>query len=217
MKYLIGGVLGLVLMLASSVQASINDLFISEYVEGSGYNKAIELFNGNSHTIDLSDYQLAFYLNGSERANFAIDLSGSLSPYTTFVVANSLASSQILLVANQTRNGIWFDGDDVIALTYKGKVIDSVGQIGNKVWDVKHRNGRIGTLRRLPTTDIGDLDLSDKVQFGYQWQRHGVDNFDGLGSYIMLGTSAGSDLYDGDKNLTFHRKCTEEQKKKHFC
>ena len=31
------------------------DLLISEYVEGSSYNKAIELYNGTGKTIDLSD------------------------------------------------------------------------------------------------------------------------------------------------------------------
>lgn len=34
------------------------DLFISEYVEGSSFNKYLEIFNGTGASVDLSDYQL---------------------------------------------------------------------------------------------------------------------------------------------------------------
>lgn len=172
MKNLIGGVLVLLAIICGNVQASINDLFISEYVEGSGYNKAIELFNGNAHTIDLAEYQLSFYLNGSSTADFSIELSGVLSAYTTFVVANSLAASEILIVADQTRNGIWFDGDDAVALVHKGEIIDSVGQTGltsGKFWGNGPNKNRIGTLRRLPSENIGDVNLADPVDFSRNW------------------------------------------------
>jgi predicted extracellular nuclease len=37
----------------ASVSAQCNEIFISEYVEGSSYNKAIELYNPTSAPIDL--------------------------------------------------------------------------------------------------------------------------------------------------------------------
>ena len=220
MKNLLGGVVGFLVLISSGVNASINDLFISEYVEGSGYNKAIELFNGNAHTIDLSDYQLVFYLNGSKTANFSVDLSGTLSAYTTFVVANSLASSQILIVSDQTRNGIWFDGDDVVALTYKNEIIDSIGQVGDnseKAWGRTTEGSNIGTLRRLPSENIGDVDLYDKVDLNQQWRVHGANNFDGLGSYIMLGTSAAKQYDMADKVTYQYAGCTAKAKMLYIC
>lgn len=220
MKNSLGGVIGLLVLFCSHAQASINDLFISEYVEGKGYNKAIELFNGNAHTIDLSDYQLAFYINGSKDANFTVDLSGTLSAFTTFVVANSLASSQILIVSDQTRNGIWFDGDDVVALTYKKQIIDSVGQVGvgeDKAWGRTPDGDNIGTLRRLPTENIGDMDLNDKVNLSRHWRHHGSNNFDGLGSYIMLGTSALKEFQYQEKVTYNHSYCTDKEKMLHLC
>lgn len=220
MKTLLGGIIGLLVLVSSHVNASINDLFISEYVEGKGYNKAIELFNGNAHTIDLSDYQLAFYINGSKSVNFTVELSGTLSAYTTFVVANSLASSQILIVSDQTRNGIWFDGDDVVALTYKNQIIDSIGQVGvgeDKAWGRTPDGNNIGTLRRLPTENIGDMDLTDKVNLNRHWRHHGSNNFDGLGSYIMLGSSAAKG-YQYQEQVTYnHSRCTENEKVMHLC
>ncbi|NQZ05747.1 MAG: lamin tail domain-containing protein [Algicola sp.] len=206
MNKLIWGVVGLLAILAGSAKATINDLFISEYVEGRGYNKAIELYNGKGHTIDLSEYQLEFYLNGASTASFSIELSGSLTAYTTFVIANSLAASEILIVTDQTRNGIWFDGDDVVTLTHKNKIIDSIGQVGmdpGNVWGKndsqnKRRSFKNGTVRRLPEVEQADVNILDNVDFDAQWQGVGEDNFDGLGSYIILGNFA-SDCTEADK------------------
>ncbi|HYN95395.1 MAG TPA: hypothetical protein VES42_16225, partial [Pilimelia sp.] len=42
------------------------DLFISEYVEGSGANKAVEVYNGTASAVDLAagGYALQVYFNG---------------------------------------------------------------------------------------------------------------------------------------------------------
>jgi predicted extracellular nuclease len=188
MKNLMGGILGLLVLLAGNAQAKINDLFISEYVQGSGYNKAIELYNGNSHTVDLSQYQLEFHLNGAKSANFKLPLSGYLTANTTFVVANSLASSEILIVTDMTRNGIWFDADDVITLTYKGEVIDSVGQIG----DAKEPNGSQShkVMRRSAGAAEADTNIRDEINNSKQWNIVDENSFGGLGSFINQRFSA---------------------------
>ena len=41
------------------------DLFISEYVEGSSNNKALELYNPTNEAIDLSKYSLSRWSNGA--------------------------------------------------------------------------------------------------------------------------------------------------------
>ena len=45
----------LVILLSLSFSQS---LFISEYSEGSGYNKYIEIYNPTSSSVDLSSYQV---------------------------------------------------------------------------------------------------------------------------------------------------------------
>ena len=54
---------------ASGASAAPSDLFISEYVEGSSNNKAIEIFNGTGAPVDLAagGYQVQLYFNGSRR------------------------------------------------------------------------------------------------------------------------------------------------------
>jgi len=52
-------------LLAGSALAQTSDLLITEYVEGSGNNKALEIFNGTEDLIDLGSYSIERYSNGS--------------------------------------------------------------------------------------------------------------------------------------------------------
>ena len=61
------------------------DLFISEYVEGSYNNKAIELYNPTNETIDLSKYSLSRWSNGSTSPLNTI-LSGTIEANDAFVI-----------------------------------------------------------------------------------------------------------------------------------
>ena len=52
------------LVLGLPVSALADDLFISEYIEGSSNNKAIEIYNPTDTAIDLTGYRLEIYSNG---------------------------------------------------------------------------------------------------------------------------------------------------------
>ena len=60
------------------------ELFISEYVEGSSHNKAVEIFNGTGASVDLSSYKLQYYFNGSSSAGRTIALTGIVADGDTF-------------------------------------------------------------------------------------------------------------------------------------
>ncbi len=66
-------------------------MFISEYVEGWSNNKALEIYNTTDQPIDLSEYFVARYSNGStshtssQTTSIGIELIGTLAPYTTHV------------------------------------------------------------------------------------------------------------------------------------
>jgi len=71
--------------------AQCTELFISEYVEGTFFNKALELYNPTGNPIDLSAYRLIRWDNGSTDADQAggdgiLNLSGTINAYSTFVV-----------------------------------------------------------------------------------------------------------------------------------
>ena len=68
-----------------------SDLFFSEYVEGSGNNKALEIYNPTNQTIDLSKYSVARYSNGSAvyTEGGITQLTGTLAPYKTCLLYTS--------------------------------------------------------------------------------------------------------------------------------
>jgi hypothetical protein len=68
-----------------SILAQCTDLFISEYVEGSFNNHAIELYNPTSEIVDLSNYSLSRWSNGATTPLNTI-LSGYIQPMSTYVI-----------------------------------------------------------------------------------------------------------------------------------
>jgi hypothetical protein len=71
-------------------QEDCSELFFSEYVEGSGNNKALEIFNPTDHVIDLSYYWVVRYSNGSSgySSGGATHLEGFLPSHQVFILVN---------------------------------------------------------------------------------------------------------------------------------
>jgi len=71
----------------SWAQAQCDEVFISEYIEGWGNNKAVEIYNPTNAVIDMSNYRLERYSNGATAAadNQKVDLSGTLFPDSVLV------------------------------------------------------------------------------------------------------------------------------------
>lgn len=64
-----------------------SDLIISEYVEGWSNNKALEIYNPTASSIDLSQYMVIRYSNGSTTvsAENAVQLTGTVAAYDAYV------------------------------------------------------------------------------------------------------------------------------------
>ncbi|MBQ0977653.1 lamin tail domain-containing protein [Micromonospora sp. M61] len=175
----------------TAASAAPTDLFISEYVEGSSNNKAIELFNGTGAAVDLTagGYQLQLYFNGSTTAT-TIPLTGSVAAGDAFVFASASAGAAVLTQADQTTGASLFNGDDAIVLRRGATVLDSIGQVGvdpGTEWGAGTISTADNTLRRLPTVAAGDTDPSDAFDPAAQWAGFPVDTFDGLGAHTVDG------------------------------
>jgi endonuclease YncB( thermonuclease family) len=126
-------------------------LVISKYVDGGDdtSNQAIEIYNPTNQTIDLSDYHLAIFVNGSLTANYIIPFEEvSLLSGETYVIANTDADVSILSSADLISEDLLFDGNDTIQLRYKNDTyIDSIYNIGNRNYimdnEVYIRNGSV--------------------------------------------------------------------------
>jgi hypothetical protein len=67
-----------------------SDLFFSEYIEGSGNNKALEIYNPTDGIINLDKYYVARYSNGSTNytGGGITHLEGFLPAHSTFIFVN---------------------------------------------------------------------------------------------------------------------------------
>ena len=110
-----------------------NDLFISEYVEGTSNNKFIEIFNGTGASVDLSSYALRHYNNGSSTTTYTLALSGTLVDGDVFVVENSSEALGVAADLSTTSLAMTFNGNDAMALAKNDANIDVVGTIGVNV------------------------------------------------------------------------------------
>ncbi len=111
-------------------------LIISKYVDGGDYTSdlAIEIYNPTTVAIDLSDYHLTIYTNGTYTISYTIQFNSvELQPGETYVVANSAANANILSKADQTTTDLVFDGNDTIQLCFEnGTYIDTIYNLGDR-------------------------------------------------------------------------------------
>jgi predicted extracellular nuclease len=98
-------------------------LFFSEYVEGSGYNKALEIYNGTGAAVNLGagGYDILMSFNGGT-STYTIDLTGTVADGDVYVVAPTNATDPTILAeADQFQGTSWFNGDDAVVLRKGGK------------------------------------------------------------------------------------------------
>ncbi len=160
-------------------------MLISEYIEGSRNNKAIELHNPSEAAVDLGaeSYVLEFYFNGNT-APRTIILTGTVAAKGSYVIADNGSVAGILAVANQVEGGTFFNGNDAIVLRKSGTVIDSLGQIGfdpGEQWGSGAIATKDKTLRRIATVLTGDAIATDPFNPSLEWEGYAQDTFNGLG------------------------------------
>ncbi|MGD9679264.1 MAG: InlB B-repeat-containing protein [Vulcanibacillus sp.] len=169
------------------------DLFISEYGEGGGYNKWIELYNGTSADMDLSAYKLVQYNNGSPTVTSSLTLTGLLSKGSTYVIVDSAGVVDLIALSDLSTSSsvLDFNGDDAVALVKIGStdtIIDVIGQIGfdpGTAWTIDGVSTVNMTLVRKNNILAGDSEGSDVFNPSIEWIAYPQDTFDYIGSHTM--------------------------------
>jgi hypothetical protein len=165
-----------------------SDLIFSEYVEGNSNNKYVEIYNGTISTIDLSNYQLQTYANGSSINPTSTNLTGFLAPGATVVYQNSSASAYSGTAINNSSMN--FNGDDAIAL-YKlstSAFVDIIGSIGEDPGD-GWTSGSFSTLNKSLVRKANVKNgVSVNPSSGFptlstEWNVFNIDDVSNLGSH----------------------------------
>jgi hypothetical protein len=184
----------LLLALASLAFAQAQDLFFSEYVEGSSNNKAIELFNGTGATVDLSQYTVKLGSNGGTWSTTnSVTLSGSLNNNDVFVIANAGASAEIQAVADMTHTVTYYNGNDCLGLFHNDTMIDIIGvyqEDPGTAWPVAGVDSATlnHTLIRKPDVVQGNTNWAESAgtnQDNSEWIVHPQDYIVDLGSHTF--------------------------------
>ncbi|MCK4552558.1 MAG: lamin tail domain-containing protein, partial [Tenericutes bacterium] len=111
--------------------AAITELFISEYADGSSNNKYIEIYNGTGADIDLTDYKLVLYNNGTTDPGNTTDLTGTIAAGDVYIAYNSQAVATIVDAGDVTSTVTYFNGDDCVVLTKNDVIIDAILEVGH--------------------------------------------------------------------------------------
>jgi endonuclease I len=159
-----------------------NELFISEYVEGSSNNKVIEIANFTGSTISLSAYTLRKQVNGAGNWSTGLALSGSLNSGDVYVIANSSASTTAKANADvsTTNAALSFNGNDPVGLFKNGVLVDVVGTFNGGSANF----AKDTTLRRQST-----INSPNTTYTSTEWDTFNQDTFSGLGTHVLDGGS----------------------------
>lgn len=179
-------------------------LFISEYIEGSSNNKALEVYNPTGSTVDLTGYQLWRIANGgdwAEGAGNAVDLAGyTIAAGDVFVICNSQIADEYSAPCDVLGTDItYYNGDDAVGLALNGTLIDAIGEEGDDpgtAWDVAGvTNGtKEHTLVRKMSVTQGNIDWASSAGTdgnNSEWVVFDQNTFDYLGSHSELGDVEG--------------------------
>lgn len=162
----------------SSGTGTATDLLFSEYIEGSGNNKALEIANNTGSSVSLSAYTIKKQTNGAGSWSTGLALTGTLTTGSKFVIVNSSISSTCFSTSaaniSTTATELTFNGNDAVGLFKNGVLIDIIGTFSggtaNFAADV--------TLRRKSTV----TSPTTTFNLSAQWDSYTTDTCNNLAS-----------------------------------
>lgn len=155
---------------------STNELFFSEYIEGSSSNKALEIANFTGANItDLTDYELRLSFNGNAAWNniYTFPSNASINDNDVYVIANGGLAVCTGVVDNANNSITGFNGNDAIGLFKNGVLIDIIGTLG------------VDTDFAVNTTLVRNVNISggNTVFDSNEWTSFASNTCDNLGQH----------------------------------
>lgn len=171
------------------------DLMFSKYIEGKSNNRAVEIFNGTGHDVDLTGWCMRMESNGAGGLTFGeykFPAGAVIAAGETFTVCNAQCSA-LRDIANVTigfqdggyANIMTFTGDDAIGLfNPEGRLVDILGYESVDVNDEVSGNWGMDQsyYRKSSCYEPGDKFIPS------QWDIHEMDYVEGYGSHTLDAT-----------------------------
>lgn len=153
------------------------DLFFSEYMEGSSFNKALEIANFTGSSIELSNYSIKLSSNGNSAwtATYTFPNNASISDGDVYVVAHGSIEVCTNVVDDLNNNINGFNGNDALGLFKNDILIDIIGTLGND-----QDFGKNTTLVRQASVSTGST-----VYNSDEWTGFDSNTCENLGSHTQ--------------------------------
>lgn len=164
---------------------SSDDLFFSEYIEGSSNNKALEIANFTGSSVSLANYTIKKQTNGAGSWSAPFALSGSLSNGNVYVIANSSATSALTSQADITTGNaiITFNGNDAVGLFKNNVLIDIIGTFNG---------GTANFATNVTLVRKATITSPNTTYTVAEWDSFASDTFSNLGSHSVNGGGSGT-------------------------
>ncbi|TND09645.1 MAG: hypothetical protein FD123_1002 [Bacteroidetes bacterium] len=202
---------------AQAQTSACSELFISEYVEGTGNDKGAEIYNPTANPINLSNYRVVRYSNGSTAGTDSLQLTGTIGANDVWVIVNGqtttapnspACSPALQAMADQLGGAypdpLYWNGNDAFALIKISPymLVDIFGKIGEDPgtsWtDVFPYTSGQGTwltynhtLQRKATVTAGVMSNPTAFNVVAEWDSLPNNTWTGLGSHTCDCASMG--------------------------
>ena len=180
-------------------------IFFSEYAEGSGNNKYLEIYNPTSDTVNLSAYAYPSVSNAPSTIGVYewwndFDAGAIILPNDVYIIAHASADPSILALADETHNYL-SNGDDGYALVYGSSsnyvIIDFIGDWNGDPGDGWTVSGLTNATKdhvlvRKCNISQGNNDWSlssGTDATSSEWLVLNIDDWTNLGSHLSLSSN----------------------------
>ncbi len=163
------------------------NLFFSEYIEGTGPNRCLEIFNGTGMPINLDGWSIDIYSNGNTTSTNTALPNMTIADNDVFVICDPDASSFALTVTDFTSASAtnYTGNDDIVLVDPNGVPVDILGTVGSAI--------DFGTDRsfiRDCSVIEGNPDVSlTFIPADFGWNDGGLNDFSLLGDHNYCGVA----------------------------
>ncbi len=156
-----------------------SEIFFSEYVEGSSFNKALEIANFTGAAVDLSVYSIKKQSNGAGAWSTGLNLTGTLNNGAVFILVDPQIALSCYAVssANLSSAQEAFNGNDPMGLFKNGVLIDVIGTFNGGTANFAADE----TLRRKGSISAPNTTFNKTAE----WDLYAKDTCNGLGSHAL--------------------------------
>lgn len=161
-----------------------NEIFFSEYMEGSSNNKALEIANFTGSTVNLSIYTLKLSANGAAgwtTATYAFPGGAQIVDGDVYVIGNGSLAVCTGAVDDSNNSITAFNGNDAVGLFKNDVLIDIIGTLGDGNTFAQNT-----TLVRNP-----DVYEPNTTYTASEWTSFASNTCDDLGSHTQNTLSIG--------------------------